>query len=136
MEHEGILRKPSGLIISTLSQITGEMSGSLREYAQSNGLDETLLLTILRKFGFPREQFETDLQGYSAGQKRKVLLAASLCQKAHLYLWDEPLNYLDILSRQQLEALLVEYAPTMILIEHDAAFCRAVGDQEVVLKRL
>ena len=35
---------------------------------------------------------------YSAGQKKKVLLARSLCESAHLYLWDEPLNYIDVLS--------------------------------------
>ena len=135
LEYQGILRRAGRLVISTLPQNTGEMCGSLRDFARERHLDETKLMTILRKFGFPREQFETDLRGYSAGQKRKVLLAASLCQSAHLYLWDEPLNYLDILSRQQLEALLLEYRPTMILTEHDAAFCRAVGTRELRLER-
>lgn len=37
---------------------------------------------------------------YSAGQKKKILLAKSLCERTHLYVWDEPLNYIDILSRR------------------------------------
>lgn len=135
LTYTGRLHTASGLTISVLPQNAGEMQGSLRDFAQARRLDETRLLTILRKFGFPREQFETDLSRYSAGQKRKVLLGASLCASAHLYLWDEPLNYLDILSRQQLEALLTEYRPTMLLVEHDAAFCRAVGSGEIWLER-
>ena len=36
------------------------------------------------------------MEAFSAGQKKKVLLAASLCQPAHLYVWDEPLNFVDL----------------------------------------
>lgn len=59
---------------------------------------------------------------YSAGQKKKVLLAASLCRSAHLYVWDEPLNFVDLFSRIQMEELLLEYRPTLLFVEHDEAF--------------
>ena len=49
-------------------------------------VDETMFLTLLRKLGFERVQFEKDMADYSAGQKKKVLLARSLCESAHLYL--------------------------------------------------
>ncbi|MFR9256601.1 MAG: hypothetical protein ACLVJ6_14480 [Merdibacter sp.] len=45
----------------------------------------------------------------------------SLCQQAHLYIWDEPLNFIDIESRMQIESLLRRYAPTMLIVEHDQA---------------
>ena len=73
------------------------------------------------------------MRTYSAGQKKKVLLAASLCEQAHLYLWDEPLNYIDIDSRIQIEELLKQYRPTMLLVEHDRAFCDAVAARTVEL---
>ena len=41
-------------------------------------------------------------------KRRKFLLASSLCQEAHLFLWDEPLNCIDIFSRMQLEELSVK----------------------------
>ncbi|MFR7742625.1 MAG: ATP-binding cassette domain-containing protein [Acutalibacteraceae bacterium] len=44
---------------------------------------------------------------FSAGQKKKVLLARSLCEPSHLLVWDEPLNYVDVLSRMQIEDLLL-----------------------------
>ena len=41
---------------------------------------------------------------------------------AHLYIWDEPLNYIDVFSRMQIEKLILDYGPTMLLIEHDVKF--------------
>lgn len=59
---------------------------------------------------------------FSGGQKKKVLIAKSLCEQAHLYIWDEPLNYIDVLSRIQIEELLLEYQPTILFVEHDRTF--------------
>ena len=72
------------------------MQGDLREFVRREGLDESLFKAVLRKLEFSRAQFDKAMQHFSAGQKKKVLLAKSLCQSAHLYLWDEPLNYIDI----------------------------------------
>ena len=57
----------------------------------------------------------------------------SLSQQAHLYLWDEPLNYIDVLSRIQIEKLLQQYHPTMVLVEHDAAFIEKTATRIVRL---
>ena len=62
-----------------------------------------------------------------AGEQCKVLLASSLCQRAHLYLWDEPLNYIDVFSRMQIEKLLLKAAPSLLFVEHDAAFVERVA---------
>ena len=45
---------------------------------------------LLRKMGFARAEFEKDMAGYSDGQKKKVLIAGSLCQQAHLYIGMSP----------------------------------------------
>ncbi|MBQ7519938.1 MAG: ABC-F type ribosomal protection protein [Clostridia bacterium] len=122
----GELRLASGLALSAVSQ-HARLSGSLRDYILENGIDETLFKTILRKLDFSREQFDKDMAFFSAGQQKKVLIARSLCQRAHLYLWDEPLNYIDVLSRMQIERLIIQFRPTMILAEHDQAFLRNIG---------
>lgn len=120
--HRGTVETASGLVISYVPQDTGHLSGTLSAYAAEKGIDESLFKTILRKMDFERVQFEKDMADYSAGQKKKVLIAASLCERAHLYLWDEPLNYIDVYSRMQIEALLTRFQPTMLFVEHDAAF--------------
>ena len=76
------------------------------------------------------------MEQYSQGQKKKVLIARSLCQQAHLYLWDEPLNYLDLFSRIQLEQLLTASPVTLLFVEHDQQFCKVVATNTVHLHRL
>lgn len=131
--HAGGLWRAPGLIVSYVPQDTAHLRGSMRAYAEQCGIDETLFLSILRKLGFARVMFEKDMRAFSEGQRKKVLLARSLCERAHVYLWDEPLNYIDVFSRMQLEALLRDYAPTMVFVEHDEAFARAVATQTVRL---
>ena len=104
--HTGLFSLASGLVVSYVPQDASFLRGSLSQFARRSELDETQFKTILRKLDFARVQFEKDLSDYSAGQKKKVLLARSLCQSAHLYVWDEPLNYIDDFSRMQLEELL------------------------------
>ena len=129
----GVLEIGSGLRISYVPQETAALCGTVRDYADACGIDRSLFSAILRKMGFEREQLSRRLEDGSEGQKKKILLARSLCEQAHLYIWDEPLNYMDVISRMQLEALIRESAPTMLFVEHDAAFCRAAATKTVVL---
>lgn len=133
IEHTGTIQHGSGLVISYVPQDTSHIKGRLSDYAQDNSLDESLLKAILRKMDFERIQFEKDMQDFSAGQKKKVLIAKSLCEQAHLYVWDEPLNYIDIYSRMQIEQLLKAFSPTMIFVEHDKAFRDAIATRIIQL---
>ena len=90
------------------------MKGSLREFARIHGLDETLLKTVICQLDVSREQLEQPMEYYSEGQKKKVLLAKSLVEPSHLFVWDEPLNYIDIISRIQLEELILRCQPTRL----------------------
>lgn len=120
----GRLELASGLVISYVPQDASGLSGTLNEFAEKEGIDRTLFLAILRKLDFARLQFEKQMEDYSEGQKKKVLIAGSLCRQAHLYIWDEPLNYIDIFSRMQIEQLIRRFKPTMLFVEHDARFVR------------
>ena len=117
--------------ISYVNQDTGFLKGSLSEFARGRGLEVSLLLSLLRQLDFDRIQFAKEMEEYSEGQKKKVLLAASLLTPAHLYIWDEPLNYIDIFSRMQLEELILKYRPTMLLVEHDGVFGEKVASRIV-----
>ena len=133
MSFSGELAIGSGLQISYVSQDTSFLSGSLTDYARQNSIDESLFKAILRKLDFPRVQFEKDMRDFSGGQKKKVLIAKSLCEKSHLLVWDEPLNFVDVLSRMQIEELLLEYKPTILFVEHDSVFCDRISTKRVDL---
>ena len=72
----------SGLIISYVSQDTSHLSGTLSDYASQCRIDESLFKAILRKLDFERIQFTKDMAQFSGGQKKKVLIAKSLCEQA------------------------------------------------------
>ena len=123
----------SNLQLSYVSQDTSFLQGNIRDYASASGVEESLLKAVLRQLDFSRVQFEKDMADYSEGQRKKVLIAKSLCDRAHLYIWDEPLNFIDVLSRIQIENLLLTFQPTMLIVEHDEAFVRSVCTKTVTL---
>ena len=131
--YSGVFERSDRLIISYVPQDSSFLSGSLSAYAAEREIDESLFKAILRKLDFSREQFEKDMRRFSAGQKKKVLIAASLCQKAHLHVWDEPMNYIDVISRMQLEELLLRFRPTLLFVEHDRAFCEKLATKTIRL---
>lgn len=131
--YTGTLRKASQLVISYVPQNTAHLKGNLSDYAREHGIDESIFKANLRKLDFSRLQFEKDMADFSAGQKKKVLIARSLCERAHVHVWDEPLNYIDVISRMQIEELLLEYAPTLLFVEHDSEFCSNIATKIVEL---
>lgn len=127
IEHSGTVTVGSGLVISYVPQDTSHLKGTLSDFAEERGVDESLFKALLRKLGFEKTQFEKNMEDFSDGQKKKALIAMSLCEQAHLYVWDEPLNFIDIYSRMQIEQLILEFSPTMIFVEHDGTFRENVG---------
>ncbi|REK76751.1 Lsa family ABC-F type ribosomal protection protein [Paenibacillus paeoniae] len=133
ISYSGTIRKGSGLKISYVSQDTSHLQGNLTDYAREHGIDESLFKAILRKLDFSRVQFEKDISAYSGGQKKKVLIAKSLCESVHLHIWDEPLNFIDVISRMQIEELLLEYQPTILFVEHDSEFVSRIATKSIEL---
>ena len=133
ISYTGLYRKDPQLKISYVSQDTSDLSGNLSEYAFNQGIDESLFKSILRKLDFSRLQLEKDISSFSAGQKKKVLIAKSLSEQAHLHIWDEPLNFVDVISRMQIEDLLLEFEPTLLFIEHDSEFCTNIATKVIDL---
>ncbi|MGG1442480.1 Lsa family ABC-F type ribosomal protection protein [Brevibacillus laterosporus] len=131
IHHTGSMNLGSGLIISYVQQDTSHLKGLLSDFIEEHEIDETLFKSILRKMDFDRIQFEKDISHYSGGQKKKLLIAKSLCEKAHLYIWDEPLNFIDIYSRMQIEELIQRFNPTMVIVEHDQAFQQTVATKTI-----
>lgn len=131
--YTGTIRKASQLIISYVAQNASHLNGNLSDYSRDHKIDESIFKAILRKLDFSRVQLEKDISDFSDGQKKKVLLARSLCEKAHLHVWDEPLNFIDVISRMQIEELLLEYRPTILFVEHDSEFCKNIATKIIEL---
>ena len=131
--HSGELRIGTGLTISYVHQDASHLQGRLSDFARESGVDESLFLAMLAKLDVSKEQMEKDMSALSAGQKKKVLLARSICQPKHLHVWDEPMNYIDVISRMQIEELLLTFRPTILFVEHDKTFCDRIATKIVRL---
>lgn len=132
-DESGICEISSGIIVSYVNQDTSMLKGNVIRFCEDRKLDRSLFCTILRQLDIERTQFEKDISNYSEGQKKKVLIAASLATSAHLYIWDEPLNYIDIFSRMQIENLFLAYQPTILFVEHDTRFQEKIATKVIRL---
>ncbi|MDE6029225.1 MAG: ABC-F type ribosomal protection protein [Clostridiales bacterium] len=136
IEHSGDIKIGSNLIISYVPQDSSFLRGTLKDLAAESNIDESLFKSMLQKLGMDKAQFGKDMSEFSGGQKKKTLIAKSLCESAHLYVWDEPLNYIDVFSRIQIEELITAFNPTMIFVEHDKAFQNEIATSVVEIKNL
>ena len=133
-EVYGEIYVPQSLTQSSIRQQHDDNVGMLKEFADAQSIDYTLFLNNLRILGFGRDVFTVAIENMSNGQQKKVEFAKSLGLPAELYLWDEPLNYLDVFNQQQIEAMITRFKPTLLFVEHDAVFVEHVATKVVTLE--
>ena len=134
-EYTGTLKVANDLKISYVSQSTEYLKGNLKEFAKQYEVEESIFKAMLVKMGFSNSEFDKDIKQMSEGQKKKILIAKSISEQANIYIWDEPLNYIDILTRIQIEDAILKYKPTIIFVEHDETFIKKIATKIIELKK-
>ena len=76
----------------------------------------------LRDFLFPPERARSPVKALSGGERNRLLLARLLTRPANVLVLDEPTNDLDLETLELLEAQLVAWTGTLLLVSHDRAF--------------
>jgi len=132
-QQTGTIKTAHGITISYVRQNYEDNCGMLTEFAQEHGLNYQDLLNNLKKLGLERAVFQTPIQQMSMGQRKRVELAKSLATPAELFIWDEPLNYLDVFNQKQLEEVIHLVEPSMLIIEHDRYFLEQVSTKLLTL---
>jgi len=132
--YTGTIWQASGLKVSYVRQNYEDNQGTLQEFAEQHQISYQELLNNLRKLGIERHVFHNRIEEMSMGQRKRVELAKSLATPAELFIWDEPLNYLDVFNHKQLETVIEQVKPAMLIVEHDRMFLEKVATQVVELK--
>ena len=88
----------------------------------------------LRDFLFPSERVASPVKALSGGERNRLLLARLFTRPANLLVLDEPTNDLDIETLELLEALLVDWPGTLLLVSHDRAFIDHVVTSTLVFE--
>jgi ATP-binding cassette subfamily F protein uup len=88
----------------------------------------------LRDFLFPPERASSRVKALSGGERNRLLLARLFTRPANLLVLDEPTNDLDIETLELLEALLIDWPGTLLLVSHDRAFIDHVVTSTLVFE--
>jgi ATPase subunit of ABC transporter with duplicated ATPase domains len=74
---------------------------------------------FLHRFLFTAANVLNPIATLSYGERSRLALALLVLEGCNLLLLDEPLNHLDITSREQFEVALAEFTGTLIVVLHD-----------------
>jgi ATP-binding cassette subfamily F protein uup len=88
----------------------------------------------LRDFLFSPERAQSPVKALSGGERNRLLLARLFTRPANLLVLDEPTNDLDIETLELLEALLIDWPGTLLLVSHDRAFIDNVVTSTLVFE--
>jgi ABC transport system ATP-binding/permease protein len=80
------------------------------------------IIGYLSDFLFSAERARTQIKHLSGGERNRVLLAKLFAKPANLIVLDEPTNDLDLETLEILEARLVDYPGTVLMVSHDRTF--------------
>lgn len=127
----GVLERRRYLAVARAYQTPRWSRGVLREHLRGDGIEESRFRGVMGVLGVEGDVFERDLATFSEGERKKVDLCRSFLGSAHLWLWDEPMNYLDIPSREQIERAVLDYEPTLVFVDHDRTFVEQVATRVV-----
>jgi ATP-binding cassette subfamily F protein 3 len=112
--HEGL--NPENTLIQEIDSVMPNwLPGQIREY--------------LGKYLFSGDEAFKKVSVLSGGERGRLALAKLALQDTNLLLLDEPTNHLDIPSQEVLEAVLDDYAGTILLVTHDRYLIDALGTQ-------
>jgi len=83
---------------------------------------------FLHYFLFEEDEVYLPSSKLSFGQRARLLLARLVASGANCLILDEPINHLDIPSREQFERALEVFSGTVIVAAHDRAFINRTAD--------
>ncbi|MCC6498193.1 MAG: ABC-F family ATP-binding cassette domain-containing protein [Propionibacteriaceae bacterium] len=89
--------------------------------------DAAATRTLLAKFGLGAEHVGRPGDTLSLGERTRAALAVLQGRAVNVVVLDEPTNHLDVEAIEQLQAALVEFAGTLLIVTHDRALLAALA---------
>lgn len=108
------------------------MKGCLRDYINNREQLERIQ-SLCKTFDLSHEVLERPIETYSSGEQKKIEIAKCFASKNQIIIMDEPLNYMDIYFKQQLEEAILKFKPTIVFVEHNIHFGEKIANKIISL---
>ncbi|MBT8490954.1 MAG: ATP-binding cassette domain-containing protein [Deltaproteobacteria bacterium] len=138
----GSVRHGTRLQVAYFDQLRAQLDES--KTLQENVTDEGDMVTVngrqrhvigyLQDFLFSPAQARAPITSLSGGERNRLLLARLFTRPSNVLVLDEPTNDLDGESLELLEAMLIEYTGTVMLVSHDRTFLNNVATSTLVFE--
>ena len=132
----GIKATPS-LVLGTMDQDLSDLPLGQSPFALVSDLgpDDEHCRALLAAAGIAYDQQRHPIEELSLGQRSRLALLALRLTRPNFYLLDEPTNHLDIEGQEALAEEIVGKGACCLLVSHDRAFVRQVGNRFLVVAR-
>ncbi len=101
-------------------------------YGEFPSLTTTEIRNSLASFMFYGEDVFKEINILSGGEKVRLALSKILKKGPNLLILDEPTNHMDIVGKESLENMLIEYEGSILFVSHDRFFVNKVADSLLV----
>lgn len=119
----GAVRFNTGARIAVFTQTSHETLDGTESAASAvmrNGnVSNERARSLLGRMRIAGDAGDKPVAAFSGGERRRIMLACLMAQSADVLLLDEPTNDLDVESQEALEAVLLTYEGTVVVVSHD-----------------
>ncbi|HET9028984.1 MAG TPA: ABC-F family ATP-binding cassette domain-containing protein [Candidatus Aquilonibacter sp.] len=116
---------PASTVASFAQNAQEELEGAssaVEAVMQMPGTSDQRARELLGRLRISGDDADKAISSFSGGERRRIMLARLMAQRADVLLLDEPTNDLDIESQEALESVLAEYEGTIVMVSHDRYF--------------
>jgi ATP-binding cassette subfamily F protein 3 len=90
--------------------------------------------SLLGRLNLGGDQVDKPVEAFSGGERRRIMLARLMAQRADCLFLDEPTNDLDIPSREALEDVLASYDGALFVVSHDRYLLKRLAQRVVAIR--
>ena len=133
----GSVRYGTGLTTASYAQSSADdlpAGVTAAEAVMAMGGGDKEARALLGRLNLGGDSGDKLIESFSGGERRRIMLARLMAQRADCLFLDEPTNDLDIASREALEAVLAEYDGALFVISHDRYLLKRLGQKVVAIR--
>jgi ATP-binding cassette, subfamily F, member 3 len=133
----GSVRYGSGLRTASYAQSSVDdlpAGATAADAVMRMGVTDEEARGLLGRLNLGGDAGDKPVEAFSGGERRRIMLARLMAQRADCLFLDEPTNDLDIASREALEDVLAEYDGALFVVSHDRYLLKRLGERVVAIR--